>query len=137
MPSMVGAYGDRKLWIGGAKARVPDVDFILNVQRKPVKGERHFPLRDSGLERPERITAAVKLLSSLLLRSSRGVYLHCRAGRSRSVVVAALWLAWVHGYSLRQALATLKGRHPSANPNPALVSVAMVAMKALHKIARV
>lgn len=132
MPSMVGAYGDKKLWIGGATARVPDVDFILNIQRKPIKGERHFPLRDSSLERPERIVAAVRLLDNLLRRSGRGVYLHCRAGRSRSVVVAALWLVLVHGYSLRRALSIVTRRHPRANPNPALVSVAMAAMKALH-----
>ncbi len=132
MPSMVGAYGEAELWVGSSRARVPDVDFILNVQCRPIKGERHFPLRNSGSERPERIVAAVKLLNSLLLRSRRRVYLHCAAGRSRSVVVAAVWIAWVYGYSLRRALSTVKRRHPSANPNPALLSVALVAMKALH-----
>lgn len=132
MPSVVASHKGAKLWIGGTRTRVPDVDFILNVQRRPIKGERHFPLRDSGLERPERIVAAVKLLDSLLRRSGRGVYLHCRAGRSRSVVVAALWLARTRRYSLRRALSTVKRRHPSANPNPALLNVAKGAMKALH-----
>ena len=132
MPSMVGAHGDAELWIGGATTRVPDVDFVLNIRWRPVKGERHFPLHDSGREDPQRIAAAVKLLDSLLQRSSRGVYLHCAAGRSRSVVVAALWLAWVHGHSLRRALSMVKRRHPSANPNPALVKVAMAAMKAFQ-----
>ena len=131
MPNMVATYGDACLWIGGVTTRIPDVDFVLNIQRKPIKGERHFPLRDSGLERPERIVGAVKLLDSLLRRSSRGVYLHCRAGRSRSVVLAALWLAWTRGYSLRRALSTVKRRHPGANPNPALVNVAIAAMKTL------
>jgi dual specificity protein phosphatase-like protein len=132
VPSVVGSHNGAKLWVGGSRARVPSVDFVLNVQCRPIKGERHFPLRDSGSERPERIAAAVKLLDSLLRRSDRGVYLHCAAGRSRSVVVAALWLALVHRYSLRRALSMVKRRHPSANPNPALISVAIAAMKALH-----
>ena len=132
MPSIVDTYGDAELWIGSAAARVPDVDLVLSVQRKSLKGERHFPLRDSGLERPERIAGAVRLLDRLLQKSRRGLYLHCAAGRSRSVVVAAAWLAWVHGYSLRRGLSIVKRKHPSASPNPALVRVAREALKKLH-----
>jgi protein-tyrosine phosphatase len=132
MPSIVGTHGDAELWVGGATTRVPDVDFILNLRRTRVKGERHFPLRDGGPERPERISAAVELLDRLLRRSRRGVYLHCRAGRSRSVVVAAAWLALVHGYSLRRALSIVKRRHPRANPNPRLVRVALAAVKKMR-----
>ena len=132
MPNIVGTYGKVNLWVGSGTARVPDVDFILNLKRTAVKGERHFPLRDGGYERPERIVEAVKLLDRLLRRSRRGVYLHCRAGRSRSVVIAAVWLAWVHRYPLRRSISTVKRRHPSANPNPALVRVAREALKKLH-----
>jgi len=131
MPSVVDSYNGAKLWVGSSRARRPDVDFVLNVRVRPIKGERHLPLRDNGREQPDRLVAAVKLLHNLMRRSSRGVYLHCAAGRSRSVVVAALWLAWTHGYSFHRALCIVKRRHPRANPNPALVSVGKLAMRAL------
>jgi protein-tyrosine phosphatase len=132
MPNVVGSYKGTKLWVGGSRTRAPDVDFILNVQCRPIKGERHFPLRDSGSERPERLVAAVELLHSLMQRSSRGVYLHCAAGRNRSIVVAGLWLAWTQGHSLHRALSIVKRRHPRANPNPALVNVGKLAMRTLR-----
>jgi protein-tyrosine phosphatase len=133
MPSMVCKRGGTELWVGSATARVPDVDFILNVKGTAVNGERHFPLRDSGLERPERIVAAVKELDRLMRRSRHGVYLHCARGRSRSVIVAAVWLAWIRRRSLRQTLTLVKRRHRSANPNPALVRIALSAVKNLHQ----
>ena len=132
MPSIIYRLGDAALWVGSATARVPDVDFVLNVKGTAVDGERHVPLRDSGRERSDRIAAAVKELDRLMRRSRKGVYLHCARGRSRSVTVAAAWLAWTNRYSLERALSVVKRKHAQAKPNLALVRVAEEALRELR-----
>ena len=51
-------------------------------------------------------------------RASGGVvFVHCFAGRSRAVTVAAAWLIRAQGLSLDQALAHIRAVRPSAAPN--------------------
>jgi hypothetical protein len=47
----------------------------------------------------------------------QGVYVHCKAGKGRSWVVAASFLVAHHGLSVPDATALLKARRPQVDPN--------------------
>lgn len=55
------------------------------------------------------------------LAAGRSTLVHCSAGSSRSVAVAATALACATGRGLERALGTVLGQRPPADPHPALV----------------
>jgi atypical dual specificity phosphatase len=48
----------------------------------------------------------------------RKVYVHCAAGRGRSVSVATVWLARRHGIAAEEALKRIQKERRAANPTP-------------------
>ena len=59
------------------------------------------------------------LLASLFFFSGNSVLVHCAQGKSRSAVVAAVFLSTRLDVSVQEALAELKGKRAMAEPNPA------------------
>src|SRR5262249_30595723 len=56
-------------------------------------------------------------------REGRTVYVHCRNGASRSVMVVVAHLMARHGWGVGEALAFVRSRRPQARPNPAFLEL--------------
>jgi len=54
-------------------------------------------------------------------RRSGSVFVHCLAGKSRSVAVVCAYLQIVYNLRAEEVLPFLRLRHPPANPNPGFV----------------
>ncbi len=50
-----------------------------------------------------------------------GVLVHCHAGHSRSVTLVMCYLMKLHAMTLDEAMALVKQRRPTANPNPGFI----------------
>ncbi|WP_380674319.1 protein-tyrosine phosphatase family protein [Salinigranum sp. GCM10025319] len=87
----------------------------------PARGFRVVdrPLVDGPQNDPERFAAAVDTLRSLL-DDGECVLVHCSAGASRSVAVAAAALALVRGVAVDEALSTVCAARGVSAPHPAL-----------------
>ena len=65
----------------------------------------HYPLHDSGKTKPEQLREVVKIIHEMIQTGKMSIFVHCVAGRSRSVVVVALYLYRYKYFStLRKAL---------------------------------
>jgi protein-tyrosine phosphatase len=53
---------------------------------------------------------------------SVGVLVHCHAGHSRSVTLVMNYLMTIHTMTFDEAMALVKQRRPTANPNPGFVA---------------
>ncbi|GAB3319141.1 protein phosphatase [Haloplanus rallus] len=78
------------------------------------------PLVDGPQNDPSNVRDAVDRLTTLL-DADETVLVHCSAGSSRSVAVAAAALARLNGTDVETALERLRSVHPDAEPHPALV----------------
>jgi len=78
------------------------------------------PLVDGPQNDPANVRDAVARLTTLLY-ADETVLVHCSAGSSRSVAVAAAALARLNGTDVETALERLRSAHPGADPHPALV----------------
>jgi hypothetical protein len=76
----------------------------LGVERLEV-----FPLHDGPGDNPQRFAQAVELLTRLVAEGPP-VFVHCRAGRSRSPAVVAGYLIRSRGISAKAALALIAAR---------------------------
>jgi hypothetical protein len=76
----------------------------LGVQRVEV-----FPLQDGPGDDPARFARAVALLARLVAEGPP-VFVHCRAGRSRSAAVVAAYLMRSRGLSAEEAVALVVSR---------------------------
>jgi protein-tyrosine phosphatase len=89
--------------------------------RSPV--HEHHPIRDAepapSLEWLADRVAFVEEHRS----ANRVVYVHCRNGVSRSVMVVTAYLMQKHGWSRDEALAFVRLRRPLARPNPAFMDL--------------
>jgi protein-tyrosine phosphatase len=68
-----------------------------------------FPLMDGPGDNPQRFAQAVDLLARLVTESPP-VFVHCRAGRSRSPAVVAGYLMQARGLNAEEALAFVAAR---------------------------
>jgi hypothetical protein len=112
------------LYVGGyVEAPPPGTGFVLNLCREddPYRAEHHLhePIRDAApapsLEWLERMVDLVEEHR----QAGRTVFVHCRAGASRSGMVALAYLMREHGWSLEEALAEARRRRDVIRPNPA------------------
>ncbi|SCV73189.1 BQ2448_7114 [Microbotryum intermedium] len=78
----------------------------------------HFPLRDvleeSGIQAV--LTRSCQLIDGCQLRNEP-VYVHCRAGKSRSVMIVVAYLVQSHQMSLDQAYSFVGKRRKGVSPN--------------------
>jgi predicted protein tyrosine phosphatase len=74
-------------------------------------------LIDFGHLPTDQLDAAVSTLVDWL-EDDRRVYVHCRAGWQRSAAVASGAVAVIRGISIEEALASVQGQKPSADPLP-------------------
>jgi hypothetical protein len=56
-------------------------------------------------------------------RAGRPVYVHCRAGVSRSTMVVTAYLMWRDGKSRDEALAIIRSKRSRIKPNPAFMKL--------------
>lgn len=82
----------------------------------------HVPLVD-GVNAYEDFREAVDVTGWFSTRPG-GVLVHCAAGVSRSVAVAAAVYAGKNSMSVREAVSHVKDVHPAAAPEPALLDLA-------------
>jgi hypothetical protein len=115
---------DEGLWLGGrVAAPPPGVQAVLNVSRDadayqaPI--HRWEPIPDGPpppsldwLRRQVDFVAAQR-------RAGRPVYVHCRAGVSRSGMVVVAYEMAEHGWTFEQALAHVRSRRSIVGPNRA------------------
>jgi protein-tyrosine phosphatase len=77
--------------------------------------EQRMKLTDFGRLPAEALEAAVQIVVGWLRQDAR-VYVHCRAGWQRSPAVAAGVVAVCEGVDIKEALAEVQARKPSAEP---------------------
>jgi protein-tyrosine phosphatase len=77
--------------------------------------EQRMKLTDFGRLPAEALEAAVQIIVGWLRQDAR-VYVHCRAGWQRSPAVAAGVVAVCEGVDIKEALAEVQARKPSAEP---------------------
>lgn len=75
-------------------------------------GIRDFDEADMRHRLPEAVAALARLAAE-----RAPVYVHCTAGVGRSALVAAAFLAWVHGRDADHALQMVAERRPGAAPS--------------------
>jgi hypothetical protein len=82
---------------------------------------RHYQFRDRP-EAPihEAFDDSARFIEAQL-RAGRGVLVHCAAGISRSVTLAANYMVRHRGFSVDGALAHIRARRPQAGPNDGFV----------------
>jgi hypothetical protein len=116
------------LYVGGhVEAPPPGTHFVLNLdeQDDPYRAEHHLhePIADAApapsLDWLERMVDLVEEHR----RAGRTVFVHCRAGASRSGMVALAYLMREHGWSLEEALAEARSRRDIIRPNPAFMGL--------------
>jgi protein-tyrosine phosphatase len=56
-------------------------------------------------------------------RAGSTIYVHCDSGISRSPMVAAAYLMWLHHWPRDRALQFLRAARPVVNPNPAFMDL--------------
>lgn len=78
--------------------------------------EWRMELVDHGDLPPDALEEAVTAVMGWLEQPDGSVYLHCRAGRQRSAAVAAGVVAIREGLTIDDALAFVKRRKPTAEP---------------------
>ncbi len=76
-----------------------------------------IPVHDDLAARAEQLHEAVKWIDERVAVGDK-VYVHCAAGRGRSVSVATAWLARRRGLTADEALARIQAARPAANPTP-------------------
>lgn len=90
---------------------------------------RFVPLVDGGGNSADQFAAAVQHVADLH-RNNPGLLVHCAEGKSRSVVIVALYLAKTRRWNPEQALSYVSARRVQALPDPILWDQA----KAFHDI---
>lgn len=148
---LIGKVTD-KVWISSAlqwkTIQRLGVRSVVNVSGIKFPGRRYlFQLIDGVGNSPNKLVEIVSCIDALVhcgcLRcrnAGKVVLVHCYAGRSRSVVCAALWMAW-RGWpgntqsgpgALDEALACIAKCYRRSAPNPRLVATAREALRLLR-----
>lgn len=92
-----------------------DRDTVVAAYAQAGIEERRISLVDFGRLPADRLEEGVTILLDWL-REGRRCYVHCRAGRQRSAAFAAATIALLEDRPLRDALAVVRARKPSAQP---------------------
>lgn len=75
----------------------------------------HMPTTDFTSPSLQSLIDGVNFIGDFA-RSGQQVYVHCKAGRSRSGIVVMAWLIHHHGLDVQQSQARLLEHRPHANP---------------------
>lgn len=89
-------------------------------QRTPLREGIHhvfLPIDDGKFPGVKWLRTAVSLLMALLANEEK-VYVHCRAGISRSSMLVAAYLIKANHWKVDQALEYIAKKNPSIDPNP-------------------
>jgi protein-tyrosine phosphatase len=111
------------LYVGGlVPAPPPGTRAVLNLceTEDPYRAEVHKwePIRDAE---PAPTTDWLREQVAFVTaqrEAGRPVYVHCRNGASRSIMVVTAYLMARDGVSRDEALARVRGKRPEARPNP-------------------
>jgi predicted protein tyrosine phosphatase len=105
-----------------------NIDCVISVAyefSKPIETLRctavdflHYALYDSLYEFA--FPKAIQAAHTIKLRTDKNerVLVHCAMGKSRSVMVALVYLVLQHKWSVKQSLEYVKEKRPVAQPNP-------------------
>ena len=117
---------EEDLYLGGIlEAPPPGTRAVLNVceTQDPYRAEVHSwsPIPDAA-PAPEIdwLRKQVEFIDEQR-RAGRPVYVHCRAGVSRSAMVVAAYLMWRDGCNREEALAAIRARRAIIGPIPAFL----------------
>jgi hypothetical protein len=114
------------LYLGGQVEEPPSgTQAVLNVgeteDRYRVAHHRWSPIRDAApAPSIDWLWQQVDFIDEQR-RAGRQVYVHCRAGVSRSALVTAAYLMYRDGCGRDDALAALRDKRPRVHPNPAFM----------------
>lgn len=77
-----------------------------------------FPIRD---EPDKQIIGPARFAHFIITRSQANTLVHCRMGRSRSVMAVAFHLYWRYNYSAEHIFRLIRFGRPCINPNSGFV----------------
>jgi hypothetical protein len=126
------------LFLGGIVAEPPPgTRAVLNVceTKDPYRVEAHCwnPIADAApAPSIDWVRRQVEFIDEQR-RAGRLVFVHCRAGVSRSVMVIAAYLMWRDGCSRDDALHAIRAKRPTIGPNPAFMHLLLEWEQAVKK----
>ncbi|ORZ38153.1 protein-tyrosine phosphatase-like protein [Catenaria anguillulae PL171] len=78
---------------------------------------KHIATQDSADERIELVLRDATVFIHDARKANHTVYVHCKAGKSRSATVVIAYLMLYHGYSFDAAWSHVKAMRPAVAPN--------------------
>ncbi|KNE70856.1 hypothetical protein AMAG_14962 [Allomyces macrogynus ATCC 38327] len=84
---------------------------------------KHFPCLDSADEKIELVLKDATAFIDQARARNLNVYVHCKAGKSRSATAVMAYLIMHQGYSFDRAWAHVKEKRPAVAPNIGFFSV--------------
>jgi atypical dual specificity phosphatase len=119
------------------RLREAGIESVLTLNEFPSRPRPGFewrcePLRDGPGNTPKRFAEALANLATLHASHPR-VLVHCAEGKSRSVVIVALHLARLHGWTPEEALAHVSAHRPVALPDDLLWAQARKMFTDVHQ----
>jgi protein-tyrosine phosphatase len=130
-----------RLFVGGyaQAAKLPvsnpfNISAVLDVSTEAPYQEAkdvvylHVPFNDGDAIPPEKFWACMKFLFHHYQKGDT-ILVHCAAGISRSVTIAASFLHYAHMMDFPQALDEVRQRRPIASPQPTVVNSAKRLLK--------
>jgi protein-tyrosine phosphatase len=105
-----------------------DITAVMTLSNEPIGHLLHpdvemhcwLPIPDGPFPGMKWLEAAVKMVETMIEAGHR-VYIHCRAGVSRSAMVTIAYLMKKHGWSLDTAMDWVGAENPEINPNPRFI----------------
>lgn len=110
-----------------AKNNKKSFDTIITTARhSPWIGDKLFPIRDGKANdnNYDLIVLAIKAITKMKIQHKhKTILVHCKAGKSRSVICIAGYMIKRYGMSTENAIDAIKKIRPKINPHPNLTKL--------------
>jgi protein-tyrosine phosphatase len=118
-----------KIYLGGISTKEEierkKIKYVINLSTKaePEYKARRYKLNDNGENTPKDFIKILRIIDEKMKEHITPIYISCRMGKSRSVVITSLYLYYSNKFnSFDAALKDTMHKVPAADPNHDLVA---------------